>query len=154
MTDLVCPWIINCGLPHCSLPSHNEFITSAMDYQHWLTVDYLAVVCFPLMDSLSDMDYQLWIILPLLTAVCFPTMNLYPQSWIMNIDQLCIPSLQCFPLMDSLSAIIIINCGLPHYGVLSPDEFTVSNGLSAVRDLCCGSTAVVLCSRIICCLLH
>ncbi len=34
--------------------------------------------------------------------------------------------------MDSFSAIIITNCGLPHYGVLSPDGFTMTHGLSAV----------------------
>ena len=55
-----------------------------------------------------------------------------PQPWIINTDQLWITSLQCFPVMDSFSAIIIINCGLPHYGVLSPDGFTMTHGLPAV----------------------
>ncbi len=84
---LLCPWDINCGLPHCLL-SH--------DYHHWTTVDYLTVVCFFLMDSLSAMNYQLWI----------TSLRSAFSWWILSLPW-------------------IINCGLPRHGLLSRDGFTL-----------------------------
>ena len=139
-------WI---NLPHYGLFSHDEFVSSAMDYEHWSTVDYLTVVCFPLMNSLSEMDYQLWI-----TSL----ESAFPR-WI-------------YTLSHGLGT--LINCGLPRCGLHSSDGFSLCHNnyqlwitslwcafpwwIYHVQwiigcHLWCGVPAVVVCSRIICCLL-
>ncbi len=58
--------------PHCSLLSHDEFVTPSHVLSTLVNCDYLIAVLSPDEFILCHNNYQLWY----LTMVCFPLMDL------------------------------------------------------------------------------
>ncbi len=132
----------DCSLVVCAwftLPTgYQLWITSpahclhSYDYQHWTTVDYLTVVCFFLMDSLSAMNYQL-IINCGLPRCGLLSPDRFTLKWIINCG---LP--RCGLLSpDGFTLKWIINCGLPRCGLPSPDGFTLKWIINCGLP-CCG----------------
>ncbi len=55
--DLLCLWIINCGLSLCCLLSHDEFVLSAIQVLVNCGLSHHSLLSLA---EISAMDYQLW----------------------------------------------------------------------------------------------
>ncbi len=134
------PWLSTlnyCGLPHCGLLFPDGFSLChelSTDYQLWIT---LLWSCILLMDSLC---HELSTGLPRCGLLSPDEFSLCHE--LSTVDYL---AAVCFLLMDSLSAIVIINRGLPYYGVLSNDGFTFTVYAPWIISchLCHGVSAIV-----------